>query len=67
MFTVLEDHKLMCERLSTNLKDKALSGNAKRSVAVEKIIHSRRSKTFDTDMDEASKNKDDNTVALAFD
>lgn len=56
-----------CERLSAKLKDKGLSDNAKRNVAAEKMVHSRRAKKFYKAMDEASKNKDDDTVALAFD
>lgn len=51
----------------TELKGKGLSDNVKRNVAAEKTIRSRPTKQFYKAMDETSKNKDDNTVALAFD
>ncbi|KAG8265146.1 hypothetical protein J6590_101614 [Homalodisca vitripennis] len=56
-----------CERLSPNLKDKGLNDNSKRNVPAEKMVHLRRAKKFYKAKEEASQNKDDNTVALAFD
>lgn len=56
-----------CERFSVKLKDKALSQNAKQNVAAEMVVHNRRSKKYYSAMKEATQNKDDDTVALAFD
>lgn len=56
-----------CERFSSKMRDQSLSDNTKRGVAAEQIIHKRRAKKFYTALKDASVNKDDDTVAIAFD
>lgn len=56
-----------CERFSCKMKDRFLSDNAKRCVAADQMIHQRRARKFYSALKEASANKDDDTVAIAFD
>lgn len=53
--------------LSVKLKDKSLNENAKLTAQAELAVHKRRAKKFYSSMSEYLQNKDDDTVALAFD
>ncbi|KAJ9589899.1 hypothetical protein L9F63_016960, partial [Diploptera punctata] len=57
----------LCEVLNAKLKDKNLNDNAKRTAVAELMVHKRRAKKFYTSMKEASKDDDDETVAMCFD